>query len=332
MNPNFASATMSHPNRSQPPNDGSSLGPYVPVLAYHRIDGGFELGVNSISPELFDRQMCFLAEQGYTAITLDRFIQAIDPSSRQKKNPVGHSLPSSLQPRDSRVPLQQQKSDGAPCSRSRERSTSEPQEELNLPRKSILITFDDGYEDFYTSARPILTKYGMTATVFVLAGFIGKFNTWDVRLRLRWSRHLNDKQIQSLYYEGFGIASHGMQHRFLTRCNEASTKFELCESKATLEKLLNHPVHGFAYPYGCSNPEVAEQVKSADYRVAFGLRPTKATASESIYRYPRIAVYRCDTLSNFKAKLGLSGRYRFKLECMKNSVINRLAYLNRLRR
>ena len=167
------------------------------------------------------------------------------------------------------------------------------------------------------SACPILTKYGMTATIFVLAGFIGKLNTWDVRLRLKQSRHLTSKQIQTLFGRGFGISSHGMQHRFLTRCNEANTRVELWESKAILESLLHHPVQSFSYPYGCLNPKVAEQVKSAGYRVAFSLKPTETIVSESIYRYPRIAVYRCDTLSTFQAKLGLRGRHRFKLECMK---------------
>ena len=322
---------MSHPNKPRSPNDGTSLVCSVPVLAYHRIDGGFELGLNSISPEFFDRQMRFLAEHGYTAITVDRLMQAIDSSSRRKNYSGGHSLPSGRLPRGSQVRLQQEENDRISCSLPRDESTCDPQEEFDLPPKSILITFDDGYEDFYTTACPILTKYGMTATVFVLTGYIGKSNTWDVRLRSKRARHLTDKQIQTLFGKGFGIASHGMHHRFLTRCNEANTKVELWESKATLEDLLHHRIHDFAYPYGCANPKVAEQVKSAGYRIAFGLKPTKATESESIYRYPRMAVYRCDTLSNFQAKLGLSGEYRFKLECMKNSVINRFAYLNMLR-
>ena len=76
---------MSHPNRSQPSSDTTPIGLSVPVLAYHKIDGGFELGVNSIPPEAFDRQMRFLADQGYTAITVDRFIQAIDSFSARKK-------------------------------------------------------------------------------------------------------------------------------------------------------------------------------------------------------------------------------------------------------
>ena len=314
---------MSHPNKSQPSNDEASLTLSVPVLAYHKIDSGFELGVNSISPQVFDRQMRFLAENGYTAITVDAFIQAIEAFSRQEKRSKTHSSTSSR--------LKREEHNRTPSSLPREESVCKSPEGFGLPPRSIMITFDDGYEDVYTSAYPILAKYGMNATVFVLAGYIGKLNTWDVRLRLKQSRHLTNHQIQTLFGKGFGIASHGMHHRFLTRCNEANAKVELWESKVILEGILHHPVHGFAYPYGCLNSTVAERVQSAGYRVAFGLTPS-ATASASIYSYPRIAVYRCDSLSSFQAKLGLLGEHRFKLACMKNRVINRFAYLNRLRR
>ena len=321
---------MSHPSESQPSNNRSPLELFVPVLAYHKIDGGFELGVNSVLPKVFDRQMRFLAENGYTAITVDRFIQAIDTFSRRKNNSKGCSSSSQLS-RDSTSRLNDEENDRTAFPRSHDESVCKKQEEFNLPPRSIMITFDDGYEDFYTLAQPILAQYGLTATVFVLAGYIGKLNTWDVRLRLKRSRHLTNHQIQSLFGCGFGIASHGMHHRFLTCCSKANTKAELWESKTILERLLRHPVHSFAYPYGCTNPRVSEQVKSAGYRIAFGLKPSRSIEPSSIYSYPRIAVYRCDTLSTFKAKLGLRGQYRFKIECMKNSVINRLAYLNRLR-
>ena len=317
---------MSHPSESQPSNKL-----FVPVLAYHKIDGGFELGVNSIPPEVFDRQMRFLADHGYNSITVDGFIQAIDTFSHRKNKPKGCSSSSSQSPQDSALRSNNEENSRTAFSLSQEASVFEKQEEFNLPPRSIMITFDDGYEDFYTLAQPILAQYGLTATVFVLAGYIGKLNTWDVRLRLKRSRHLTNHQIQALFGSGFGIASHGMHHRFLTCCGEANTKVELWESKATLERLLRHPVHSFAYPYGCTNPQVAEQVKSAGYRIAFGLKPRRRIESGSIYSYPRIAVYRCDTFSTFQAKLGLRGQYRFKLECMKNSVINRFAYLNRLR-
>lgn len=254
----------------------------VPVLAYHQVDVEFELGVNSISPRTFESQIRFIVEQGYTAITPDRLIQAI----------TSHSA---------------------------------------LPRCSILITFDDGYESFYTYAYPILEKYGLTATVFMLAGYIGRFNGWDMRRRFKRPKHLSSGQIQMLFKNGIGFGSHGLHHRFLTHCSRIEAKAELEESKSRLEYLLQHPIQSFAYPYGSVNSETADMVQSAGYRIAFSLNPCQELSSDTIYRFPRMGIYRCDTFQSFQAKLGLLGRHRFQIECFKNRLINRFAYLNMLR-
>ncbi|MCZ6677274.1 MAG: polysaccharide deacetylase family protein [Candidatus Poribacteria bacterium] len=253
---------------------------------YHQIDVGFELGVNSISPSVFERQVRFIADQGYTSITPDFLICAISSHTTVK---------------------------------------------LSLPHRPILITFDDGYEDFYTAAYPILRKYGLTATVFLLANYFGKCNTWDVKLRLKRSRHLTRRQVQELFKDGVGFGSHGMNHRFLTRCSQDEAEAELQKSKSLLEDLLQHPIGSFAYPYGSTNSATAEMVQSAGYHIAFGLNPGQNTTARSLYCFPRCAIYRCDTFRSFQAKLGLLGKYRFSMECAKNKLINRFAYLNLLR-
>ena len=301
------------------------------MLAYHKIDGGFELGVNSVRPQAFDHQMRFLAEQGYTAITVDRLIQAIDAFPLHEEIAEGHSFPSSKPPQVCSLPFRQGGKKNTPHSLSSKKLAREQLEGFNLPPRSVVITFDDGYEDFYTSAYPILKKYGLTATVFVLAGYIGKLNTWDVRLRLKRSRHLSKEQIQTLFSNGFGVASHGMHHCFLTRCNHAKAEVELHESKTMLENLLDYPIHSFAYPYGSVNPKAAERAKSAGYRIAFGLNPSQPITSQSVYCFPRVAIYQYDTPRAFQAKLGLLGEYRFKLQCMKNRVVNQFANLNKFR-
>ena len=286
----------------------------LPVLAYHKVDTGFELGVNSITPQAFECQMKFLAEQGYTAITVDGLICAIASNSLFDNRPQSRDR-QFYQFTTSECKHRQGYHSGL----------------LNLPPRSILITFDDGYEDFYTYAYPILKKYGLTATVFVLAGYIGKLNTWDVRLRLKRARHLNQEQIQVLSSEGIGFGSHGMYHRFLTRCRLADAEVELQSSKSILEDLLNRPIYSFAYPYGSTNAKTVQRVKSADYRVAFSLNPSQVITQSLMYRFPRIAIYRYDTARSFQAKLGLLGKSHFRFECLKNRIINRFAYLNQLR-
>jgi peptidoglycan/xylan/chitin deacetylase (PgdA/CDA1 family) len=255
------------------------------VLAYHQIDKGVELGVNSIPPDVFERQIRLIVSQGYTTITPDGLINALS----------SHFSAGSL------------------------------------PRQPILLTFDDGYESFYTYAYPILKKYGLTATVFIPAGYIGQPNTWDVKLRLNRPRHLTRDQIRTLSKNGIRIGSHGMYHRFLTRCSQAEAREELEESRTMLENILQQPVYSFAYPYGSANAAAEKMAQSAGYRIAFGLDPGREATRVAVFRFPRIAVYRCDTMQAFQAKLGLLGRSRFSMECMKNRLINRFAYLNLLR-
>lgn len=201
-----------------------------------------------------------------------------------------------------------------------------------LPRRPILITFDDGYENFHTYAYPILKKYGMTATVFMLAGYIGRLNAWDVRRGLKRPKHLSGLQIKVLFQNGIGFGSHGLHHRFLTHCSRPEAITELEGSKSRLEDILHHPVQSFAYPYGSVNSETADMVQSAGYRIAFSLNPFPELSPDAVFRFPRLGIYRCDTFQSFKGKLGLLGSRRFHIECFKNRLINRFAYLNLLRR
>lgn len=200
-----------------------------------------------------------------------------------------------------------------------------------LPRQPILITFDDGYESFYNYAYPILKKYGLTATVFMLAAYIGRLNEWDVQRSMKRPKHLSGRQIKTLFKNGIGFGSHGLHHRFLTHCSRSEAKAELEESKSRLEQILSHPVQSFAYPYGSVNAETADLVKSAGYRIAFSLNPFRELSLDAMYRFPRMGIYRCDTFRSFQGKLGLLGRRRFQIECIKNRLINRFAYLNILR-
>ena len=153
---------MNPPNKPRSAVDGVVQPLSVPVLAYHKINDGHELGVNSIPPRVFDRQMRFLAENGYTAITVDRFIEAIEAFSHPEKNLKTHSFSPSR--------LKQKEHNRTSDPLSRQESGSPKGEGFGLPPRSIMITFDDGYEDVYTSAYPILAKYGMTATRFCPRG------------------------------------------------------------------------------------------------------------------------------------------------------------------
>jgi peptidoglycan/xylan/chitin deacetylase (PgdA/CDA1 family) len=130
-----------------------------------------------------------------------------------------------------------------------------------LPPKPVLLTFDDGYEDFYTNAFPILKMYNFKATIFVITGFVsepdGRYLTWD--------------QIKELDRSGLiTIGSHTISHKNLVTRPEILP--EIKQSKDVLEKFLGHSVTTFAYPGGAFNENVANLVNQAGYNTAFTTR------------------------------------------------------------
>ncbi|MEJ2538336.1 MAG: polysaccharide deacetylase family protein, partial [Calditrichia bacterium] len=101
-----------------------------------------------------------------------------------------------------------------------------------LPSNPVIITFDDGYESVFEHAYPALSEFGFTAVVFVITGYIGKWNKWDANLGGIRFRHLNRQQIQELATNNMEIGSHGISHRAFTRLSSDEAGRELLESKS----------------------------------------------------------------------------------------------------
>lgn len=143
---------------------------------------------------------------------------------------------------------------------------------IGLPgehEEGIILTFDDGEENIYHLAFPILRELGVRAVVFVIAGYIGKKNTWDISLTGRRVAHLNWNQLHQLKKEGMEIGSHGMTHRNLTRLNTGELDHELTGSKSMIEKELG-TIRCVSYPFNRTNPAVRRSAARAGYRYGFG--------------------------------------------------------------
>ena len=86
-----------------------------------------------------------------------------------------------------------------------------------LPKRPVIMTFDDGYADTYDLAFPVLKEFGMRAVVFVLGDRTMTRNDWDIPLGLPLSPLINDSQILEMHTAGFEIGSHSMTHAHLVR-------------------------------------------------------------------------------------------------------------------
>lgn len=134
--------------------------------------------------------------------------------------------------------------------------------------RPVVITFDDGYQDTYSLAWPVLRGFGLTAAIFVVAGTIGGHNAFDARFGVETVPMMGAAQLRALQREGADIGSHTLTHPpDLLALPDDRVDYELAASRRALEELLDVPVPYFAYPRSRHDPKVEEAVLR-HYRLA----------------------------------------------------------------
>ncbi len=158
-------------------------------------------------------------------------------------------------------------------------------------RKYALLTFDDGYEDNYTLLFPLLQRYGMNATIFLVAG--RETNAWDSseQTGLPPLALMSAEQAREMQRYGIEFGSHSMTHPRLTECSPEAVCWELQESKRVLEERLGREVTTFCYPYGAVNEEVKRLVAETGYRLGIASDSGSVFAHEDVMEIRRIGVF-----------------------------------------
>ena len=147
-----------------------------------------------------------------------------------------------------------------------------------LPRRSLAITFDDGYEETYTIAWPLLKRFGFPATVFVTPGEVGLqgFVTWE--------------QVTAMAADGITIGNHTMHHSYLPLVTEERLGEELVDSKRMIEDRIARRVEFISYPVGGFTPQAQEVIRQAGYRAACTTNRAVSRAGIDRYALRRIKV------------------------------------------
>lgn len=161
-----------------------------------------------------------------------------------------------------------------------------------VPKKSVVITFDDGYLDNYKYAYPILKQLGLKATIFVIVDNIDKDN-----------RCMNSKQLKELQDNGIDIESHTFKHEELSSLSYEKQLTVLKQSKDTLEKILNKKVNFIAYPFGKYNENTIKASKGAGYTMGFATGGKVARRSDGIYALHRIGITSVDGINVLAGRL-----------------------------
>ena len=206
-------------------------------------------------------------------------------------------------------------------------SSVSPDEALKLEpadrSKKLLITFDDAYSGVYDHAGPILDRFGFSSTVFVITGFVGKSNSWDMNLGGKKYQHLGWEQIRELAQRGFTIGSHTVNHPDLTRLSLLKVQYELRKSKEDLEGQLGRKVAYLSYPFGRCNSRIQAEAKRLGYQAGFSIFPGRSCRLDPSLAIKRTAIYRIDSPLSLRIKL--EGGPWFWLEDLKGYLINRLS-------
>jgi peptidoglycan/xylan/chitin deacetylase (PgdA/CDA1 family) len=175
----------------------------------------------------------------------------------------------------------------------------------DLPRRALVLSFDDAYADLVSEALPVMARHGAPGVVFVVAGKVGATNSWDHEQGTKSVDLLDTAGLQAAVAGGFEVGSHTMAHRPLGRVPSEELPTELVDSAARLRELGFSKPRAFAYPYGDSNPELAAAVEDAGYELAFTVNTGPITASPPLGRFllPRVVVLGTDSPRDLKLKL-----------------------------
>lgn len=221
---------------------------WVPILMYHYVsvappDADIYRQDLSVSPQVFEQQVNWLQQNGYTAISIEQLVYALN---------IGWPP---------------------------------------LPDKPVILTFDDGYEDNYTNAFPILQKYGMTGTFFILTDVTDRsqpgYMTWNM--------------LREMHEGGMSIQVHGREHVEYINRDPSWLLFNLQGPAETIQAELGYTPRVFCYPAGLYDQAIMDALPQYGYWAAVSTEHGAQHEKTDRYEFDRIRVRGEWTVQTFAA-------------------------------
>lgn len=164
-----------------------------------------------------------------------------------------------------------------------------------LPKRAVLVTFDDCYADLLSAGAGVLGERGIPAVAFAVTGLLGATNQWDLQIGARELRLLDADELRQLGAHRIEIGSHGAWHRALTKVPSDELEDELMGSAVLLQEAGLPRPRALSYPYGDFSPTVAGAAHRAGYDAAFTTEPGVVRRHSERTALPRIEVHATDT-------------------------------------
>ena len=181
---------------------------------------------------------------------------------------------------------------------------------FNNGKKYVILTFDDGYEDNYKIAFPILKKYEFNCIIYLVSHL--NYNKWDVEVPENPEKKfplMTWDMIKEMQEYGIEFGGHTMTHQKLAHIPFEQAKEEIASSTQYLEEKLGEKLVCFAYPYGDLNEQVKEFVRNSGYSFAVATDSGDLSFSEDLFQIRRIGIFPTNNMLSFKRKV--HGNYNF---------------------
>lgn len=182
--------------------------------------------------------------------------------------------------------------------------------EQPMPQHAVVLTFDDGYQNFYDSAFPVLKRYGFPASVFLVANLLGRDPEWLVGENMISTPLMSPDTIRTLRRKGILFGSHALSHPRLSQISQEQMRSEVSLSKAKIEAVLEEEVEFFCYPYGDFDDQVVAAVREAGYKAALSCIRASAFGQEDPLLLPRKAISYGDSLAGFWWKVHMKNQQK----------------------
>jgi peptidoglycan/xylan/chitin deacetylase (PgdA/CDA1 family) len=183
----------------------------------------------------------------------------------------------------------------------------------SLPRRPVVITFDDGFQGCADHAVPVLRAHKLTAVFFLVTGMMGETSRWllpELGLELPL---MSWDTARALVAEGFQCGAHTVTHPRLVGVDPARCRSELAEARSRLETELSRPAVHLAYPYGSFDQAVQAIAAEMGYVTACSTRPGLSGADDDPLALHRVTIYGHDSLLDFACRLRTGTAVRERL-------------------
>jgi peptidoglycan/xylan/chitin deacetylase (PgdA/CDA1 family) len=197
-----------------------------------------------------------------------------------------------------------------------------------LPRKSVAITADDGYQDNYLNVYPYAKTNGLQIAIFVASGYVGKeMMLGNIPLKM-----LNWKEIAEMSRDKVTIGAHTVNHRDLRVVDNDEARSQILISKTSIEEAIGQPIGYFAYPFGACAAPLFALLKSLGFKAGFATGDGLVSQGDNPYELKRITIDSSVSFFIFKAKLTLATEWYNGIERTAKSLAKKFPFCRALLR